>query len=71
MRVLQFRHENLCTEKMIECDQECGTKFKRFMQAEHSRTICINSLLKCQNHGCDKKIKRKEFDDHNSICDFK
>lgn len=57
----------------IKCENEalgCTEKIS-YSKIEKHRRECGFVEMICQNYGCDKKILRKDFAEHELTCDFR
>ena len=58
-------HIKVCDEVEMACPRRCGERFLRGLRDEHAGE-CALSPVPCPfaRHGCKKKLKRKDYADH-------
>ena len=59
-------HLKLCVNRLIECPQKCGGRFRRSAMATHISKECPETVVDCDfcDNGCPTKLPRKSMAEH-------
>lgn len=59
-------HLKVCVNRLIECPQKCGGRFRRSCMAIHVSKECPETVVDCEfsDNGCSAKLPRKSMAEH-------
>ena len=55
----------------VRCPKHCGEVVRLKETGTHAQNECPLAMVKCENKGCHRKMKRKELGAHMKLCDFR